>query len=175
MISTEHVRTMTAYNSWQNHSLYSAANKLSDHDRKQQRGAFFGSIHGTFNHLLWGDMLWISRFTETNPPTVTNMGDTTELHTNWSELRDAREEFDQSMFQWANNIEENWLQCELTWKSVALNRSFTNQAWLLVVHMFNHQTHHRGQIHAMLTSAGVQPDNTDLPFMPDTSMQVLDC
>ena len=172
MISTEYVRTMTAYNRWQNKSLYSAANKLSSHDRNQQRGAFFGSIQGTFNHLLWGDMLWISRFTKSKPPTTSNMSQTTELYRSWKELCSAREKFDKSLFQWANNIEDSWLQSDLTWKSVALNRSFKNPTWLLVLHMFNHQTHHRGQIHAMLTSAGAQPDDTDLPFMPDTLVQV---
>ncbi|MBT4428135.1 MAG: damage-inducible protein DinB, partial [Rhodospirillaceae bacterium] len=63
MISPDYVRTMATYNRWQNGSLYDAANTLSDDERKQARGAFFGSIHATLNHILWGDQIWMSRFT----------------------------------------------------------------------------------------------------------------
>ena len=70
MISTAYVQTMAAYNRWQNGSLYAAAGTLSDAERKQERGAFFGSIHGTLNHIVWGDRIWLSRFTPAPPPAV---------------------------------------------------------------------------------------------------------
>ena len=65
MISVEFVRTMARYNRWQNRSLYAAADTLSSEERRKDRGAFFGSIEGTLNHLLWGDMMWLHRFAET--------------------------------------------------------------------------------------------------------------
>ncbi len=68
MITPEYVRTMAAYNRWQNQNLYGAADELSDAQRKEQRGAFFGSIHGTLSHLLWGDQIWMSRFAGTPRP-----------------------------------------------------------------------------------------------------------
>ena len=70
MITLDYVRTMADYNRWQNGNLYGAADKLTDAQRKEPRGAFFGSIHATLNHLLWGDQIWMSRFANTPKPKV---------------------------------------------------------------------------------------------------------
>ncbi len=167
MISPDYARTMAAYNCWQNGSLYDAASTLSDEARKQARGAFFGSIHGTLNHILWGDQTWMSRFTGAPPPSITAMADTPGMHPEWPELVAARTAFDGEISAWAEEVDADWLGSDFTFTSVALNRTFSKPTWQLVTHMFNHQTHHRGQVHAMLTAAGARPDNTDIPFMPD--------
>ncbi len=73
MIDYEYLEMMANYNQWQNENLYNAGDQLSDDARKQDRGAFFGSIHHTLCHLLWGDMIWTSRFAGLNRPTVNSI------------------------------------------------------------------------------------------------------
>jgi len=68
MIDKLFIQKMALYNEWQNKNLYGAADRLTDDERKRERGAFFGSIHGTFNHLLWGYQIWMSRFAATQKP-----------------------------------------------------------------------------------------------------------
>ncbi|MDA0231485.1 MAG: DinB family protein [Proteobacteria bacterium] len=170
MISTAYVQTMAAYNRWQNGSLYAAAATLSDAERKLPRGAFFGSIHGTLNHIVWGDRMWLSRFTPAPPPpAVSSMAETPNMHPAWDDLVAARNALDDDIDAWALRLDATWLEGELNWTSAALKREFTKPLWQLVTHMFNHQTHHRGQAHAMLTAAGARPDDTDIPFMPESS------
>jgi len=168
VISLEYVRSMAAYNRWQNDSLYGSAGTLCDKDRKLQRGAFFGSIHGTLNHILWGDQRWLSRFGEVEPPaTISSMAETAGLYDEWQALVEARNSFDVIITDWASALNSKWLACEINWTSFALGKSFNHPAWLLAVQMFNHQTHHRGQVHGMLTAAGAKPDDTDIAFMPN--------
>ena len=166
MITVAYIRAMAAYNRWQNESLYGAAETLTDEARKLERGAFFGSIHGTLNHILWGDRIWLSRFGAGEPPAQpAAMSETAELIADWPELVAARRACDESIEAWAGTVDPAWLAEEMTWASAALKRDFTKPHWLLIAHMFNHQTHHRGQAHAMLTAAGAKPDDTDIPFM----------
>lgn len=129
MFDREYIRLMAAYTCWQNGSLYDAASELSDAARNEDRGAFFGSIHGTLNHLLWGDQLWLHRLAGTPSPISGEIPDSRTQYAEWSRLRDAR------------------------------------PRWALIIQLFNHGTHHRGQVHAMLTAAGARPDDTDVPFM----------
>lgn len=161
MISPDHVRLMARYNEWQNRSLYAAADALTDEARRLDRGAFFGSIFGTFNHLLWGDRTWMHRFAGTPKPEPGAERSRTPI-TDWAELRQARAVFDATIMDWAQETNANWLAGDLTWFSGAAGKELTRPRWILVGHLFNHQTHHRGQIHAMLTAAGARPDDTDL-------------
>ena len=167
MISPEYAQLMARYNAWQNRSIYGAADTLSDIERKQDRGAFFGSIHGTLNHLLWGDQMWMHRFAGTGLPIVPSTAASPEMYPDWAELKAAREAFDQTIADWAATLTTDWLAQELAWHSRATGGDYVMPHSLLVTHMFNHQTHHRGQVHAMLTAAGAKPDDTDIPFMPD--------
>ena len=169
MISPDYIRTLAAYNRWQNASLYTAAGTLSDAKRKQERGAFFGSLHATLSHIMWGDQIWLSRFGGFPAPDVRGFAGSTDLHPLWDDLAAARGALDDTIDAWAADVDADWLGGELTWVSAALKREFTQPLWKLVTHMFNHQTHHRGQVHAMLTAAGAQPDDTDIPFMLPTS------
>lgn len=161
MIGTAYVRTMARYNAWQNQSLYTAAATLDDAARRQDRGAFFQSIHGTLCHLLWADRMWLSRFAGTPKPAV-RIHESAGLVTGWDDLVVERQAFDATLTDWADTLSQDWLSGELTWFSGATQREMSKPIGLLVTHMFNHQTHHRGQVHAMLTAAGAKPEDTDL-------------
>ena len=164
MITPAYVCAMAVYNRWQNENLYGTADGLSDEVRKQQRGAFFGSIHGTLNHLLWGDQNWMSRFADTPKPKLAGIPNSPGLHENWADLKRERAAFDEVIIGWAEKLDPAWLEGDLTWYSGASKRDVTKPKGLLVTHMFNHQTHHRGQVHCMLTQCGAKPGDTDLPF-----------
>jgi uncharacterized damage-inducible protein DinB len=164
MIGTGYVKRMARYNSWQNENLYSAADRLPDEARRQERGAFFGSIHGTLNHLLWGDEIWMSRFCGTPRP-AGGLLESTSVRAGWDELKRDRAGFDRRIIAWADNLDAEWLSGDHTYYSGAAKRDVVSPRWVLVTHFFNHQTHHRGQVHCMLTQAGVRPGDTDLPFM----------
>jgi uncharacterized damage-inducible protein DinB len=166
MIGTGYVQRMARYNSWQNENLYSAADRLSDEARRQERGAFFGSIHGTLNHLLWGDEIWMSRFCGTPRPKA-GIPESPSLRAGWDELKRDRAGFDERLIAWADALAESDVAGDLTYYSGAAKRDITAPKWLLITHVFNHQTHHRGQVHCMLTQAGIRPSDTDLPFLRD--------
>jgi uncharacterized damage-inducible protein DinB len=165
MISLEFVRTMARYNEWQNSHLYAAADQLNDEARKRDRGAFFGSIHATLNHLLWGDEIWMSRFAGTPRPEG-GIKESVARHAEWEALRRERITFDQKIKDWAGHLDAGWLEGDLVYFSGAAGREIKRPKWFLVTHFFNHQTHHRGQVHCMLTQTGAKLGDTDLPFMP---------
>jgi len=164
MITHDYVRSMASYNGWQNENLYGVAGTLTDAQRKEQRGAFFGSIHGTLNHLLWADQIWMSRFAGTPKPKAAGISGSPTMYENWDELARERRGFDQAIADWADHLDPAWLEGDLTWHSGATGREVTKPKWLLVTHLFNHQTHHRGQVHCMLTQCGARLGATDLPF-----------
>jgi uncharacterized damage-inducible protein DinB len=164
MITPGHVRAMAEYNRWQNENLYGAAEGLNDSARKAPRGAWFGSIHATLNHILWADQIWMSRLAGTPKPKASSIPDSVGMYEAWDDLKRERTTFDQVIIEWADRLDPVGLAGDLTWFSGAVGRELTSPRWLLVTHMFNHQTHHRGQVHCMLTQAGVRPGSTDLPF-----------
>ncbi len=166
MITPAHAATMARYNQWQNRSLYTAADGLTDTARKQDRGAFFKSIHGTLCHILFGDQIWLHRFSGTPAPKAKSIAESATAIADWAELKSERVPFDEVIIDWADKLDPQWLEGDLVWRSAAYNRDFTKPKGLLVTHLFNHQTHHRGQVHAMLTAAGARPEDTDLCFMP---------
>jgi len=165
MISPEYSKLMARYNRWQNRSLYTAAGRLTDENRKLHQGAFFGSIHGTLNHLLWADHNWMHRFAGTPRPAITGK-DSPGMFANWEDLERARAAFDETIIGWTDSLDQTWLDGEITWFSGAAGRDLTRPRWTIVTHFFNHQTHHRGQVHAMLTRLGAQTEDTDLMLMP---------
>jgi uncharacterized damage-inducible protein DinB len=165
MITTEYVRTMAAYNRWQNENLYGCASQLSDEQRKDQRGAFFGSIHGTLSHLLWADQMWMSRFAGTPRPKAAGIPDSPAMVEDWEELKRQRADFDAIIIEWSGKLEPQWFDADLTYYSGAAKRELTRPKGKLLAHFFNHQTHHRGQVHCMLTQCGAKPGDTDLPIL----------
>jgi len=166
MISPEYVRVMSRYNRWQNKSLYGAADTLDTADRTRDRGAFFGSIQRTLGHLLWGDTIWMSRFDGWEAP-AGSIAESPLMVLDWAALKTARAQADARIVDWGERVLAQDLAGDLTWYSGAMGRELTKPRALLVMQLFNHQTHHRGQVHAMLTAAGARPDDTDLPFMPE--------
>jgi uncharacterized damage-inducible protein DinB len=164
MISPDHVRLMARYNEWQNRSLFAAAETLPEPDRRLDRGAFFGSIFGTLNHVAWGDSVWMHRFTGRPKPTIPNRESPT-LFPDWQSLAAARQALDAEILAWSSHVTAEWLATNQTWYSGAAGRDVSRPNWALAAHFFNHQTHHRGQVHAMLTAAGARPDDTDLFFV----------
>ena len=161
MITSGYVRTMAAYNAEMNRRLYAAAANLSDAERKLDRGAFFGSIHATLCHLVWGDRQWMSRFAGWPKPD-TPIKQSGAMIADFAELRAERERCDAGMLAWAETLDDAWVARDQTWFSGAAGRQMSKPRALLLMHVFNHQTHHRGQAHAMLTAAGQQTGDTDL-------------
>ena len=166
MINRAYVQRMARYNRWQNENLYGVADALSEDERRKERGAWFGSIHKTLSHILWGDQTWMGRFTDWPPPGV-GIPDSVDLFPDWSTLKSGRQDFDQKIIGWADHVDDAWLAADQTFYSGSTKRDWTRPRWMLVTHMFNHQTHHRGQVHSMLTQAGGRPSDTDLTFLPD--------
>jgi len=157
---------MAAYNSEMNRRLYAAAATLDDAARKADRGAFFGSLHATLNHLLWGDRQWMSRFAGWQKPEVGIPG-STGLYADFAALHAARSEADAAIEAWVATLSPQWLEGSLVWYSGALKQDMVMPRWITLSHFFNHQTHHRGQAHSLLTQAGAKPADTDLAFILD--------
>lgn len=165
MISRSHARTMAAYNRWQNDAVYAAAATLDEAERLRERGAFFGSIHGTLAHILWADHVWLSRFDQRARPGVLQK-DSASYGGDWTALRASRGETDALIEGWTASLDEAALASTLEWFSGSSRQHARAPVWVVATHLFNHQTHHRGQVHAMLTAAGAQTEDTDLFLMP---------
>ena len=165
MISVDYVRLMARYNLWQNAGMIRAFGELDDAALWQDRGAFFGSILATANHLIWADRMWMSRLGVLERPEITMIEGLTFCPSSatWKESRMA---LDGQIEAWASGLRPRDLEGDLNWYSGAAGRDFSLPVEICIVHMFNHQTHHRGQIHAMLTAAGAKPGATDLMLMP---------
>jgi uncharacterized damage-inducible protein DinB len=156
---------MASYNQWMNQNLYQICAEIPDSTRREDRGAFFKSIHGTLNHLLIADRIWMGRFVQ--QPFVAKLDH--ELYADFAELWQARQQTDQAILDWAKTLSSEWLSQPFTFTSVSNNTTTTRPAWLLVTHLFNHQTHHRGQLTTLLSQLGHNPGVTDLPWMPSFS------
>jgi uncharacterized damage-inducible protein DinB len=166
MIDAAYVQRMARYNRWQNENLYTVADRLSDVERRLDRGAFFGSIHATLNHLLWADRTWMARFSDWAKPDA-GIPQSVTLFPDWDILRQERAASDAKLIAWSDELDPAWIAGDTTWFSGAIQREVTKPRWQLLTHFFNHQTHHRGQVHAMLTQAGGKPHDTDLFVMPE--------
>lgn len=156
---------MARYNRWQNENLYGAADPLSDTARRLDRGSFFKSIHATLSHILWADELWMSRLSDWEAPRGPSRD--VPLYDDWSDLKSRRAAADQRFLSWSDGLSQRDIDGNLEWYSGSLERDMSSPRAVCIMQVFNHQTHHRGQVHAMLTAAGARPDDTDIPFMPD--------
>jgi uncharacterized damage-inducible protein DinB len=161
MISPAYIRLMADYNAEMNRRLYAAAAHLTDAERKADRGAFWKSIHGTLAHILWGDTQWMSRFDDWPKPAVA-IKQSAGLIDDFETLRALRVKADADIRSWAERIDDAWLAEDLVWFSGAAQKEMRRRKGPLVVHFFNHQTHHRGQAHALLTACGQDTGDTDL-------------
>lgn len=166
----DHLQLMATYNQWMNDKLCTAAGTLDAEALSADRKAFFGSILGTLNHLLVGDILWLKRFAQ-HPAgfsaldVIRGMRDPEALDeqvfNSMAELTVQRRRVDQAIIEWTAELQEDDLDVVLRYTNtagIAAARDFYG----LLIHFFNHQTHHRGQATTLLTQAGVDVGSTDL-------------
>jgi len=163
MVDKNWIVMMAQYSRWMNEKLYAHAATLSDAQRKEDRGAFFKSLHNTLDHLVWADTIWLGRFTGVQPelPTAGSI-----LYPEFDAQRARRAELDDSIAAWARDVGDDFLSAPLTWTSRITGKSQTRTAGVAVTHFFNHQTHHRGQATTLLSQLGIDSGVTDLWAMP---------
>lgn len=159
---------LAAYNAWANTRLYEAAARLSDAQYRADRGAFFRSVHGTLNHLLVTDRIWMQRFTgEGEAPDRLD----TILFEDLAPLRQARIAEDARIVAWVDGLSEAALAGTITYRRVTTPDVFTQPLAPALAHLFNHQTHHRGQTHTLLTGlVGEAPSIDLLPFQRESGI-----
>ena len=160
---TTYARAMAAYNQWMNEKIYACAAQLSDEARKRDMGAFFGSVHGTLNHLYVGDEAWMQRL---HGEPVAMKSPAEERFADFEALRAARRQLDQRISSWADQLTDAYADGVCKFRSITYQRDLELPAWAAIVQVFNHQTHHRGQVTTLLKQLGLDPGPTDLPVMP---------
>jgi uncharacterized damage-inducible protein DinB len=164
MITVDYCKHFARHNRWQNQSIYATAATLPDGTRKRNMGAFFKSIHATMNHLLVGDQLWLDRIDGT-PTTIAALDQ--ELYADFDELKAQRERADDRLDRIVASLDDATLAGTLTFTRLSGNKSeMTLPFALVMMQLFNHQTHHRGQITTLLMQCGVDVGVTDLPMLP---------
>ena len=163
MITPEYCKLMARYNRWMNERLYALLSGIPDDERKRDRGAFFRSMHGTLNHLLWGDRIWLSRFVD-EPFAVPAFG--ADMFAGFAELSREREVADREILNWAGNVRASWLDGMLSYTSKVDGRARELPRATAVLQLFNHGTHHRGQLTTLICQSGRDPGETDIPWLP---------
>ena len=150
------------YNAWCNERLYDATAKIDEDDYRADRGVFFKSLHGTLNHLLVGDRIWMQRFTGQGeiPSSLDAI-----LYDDFAQLRSARRLEDARIAQFIATLTDTDLTKTIRYRTVVNPQDIEQVLAPALDHFFNHQTHHRGQVHAMLTAAGAEPEPTDLSLL----------
>lgn len=159
------------YNTWMNERLYALCATLGDEHRRRDRGAFFGSIHRTLNHLLLTDRAWLARFTgdrrlvesldaDGQPIALTGRLDQ-EIYADFATLRQERVRTDAAIEDWVRGLGADQLAGTLRYRT-STGVPCEHPLWWAVTHFFNHQTHHRGQLTTLLSQLGHDPGVTDL-------------
>jgi uncharacterized damage-inducible protein DinB len=170
VIDVEYCRLLARYNRWMNERMVAALGELADAERKRDRGAFFGSIHRSLDHILWADRTWLGRFTGT-PHGVAAYG--ADVHEDFATLAREREAADRDILNWAGALTDAWLASTLEYRAASDGTLRRLPAWVAATHLFAHATHHRGQVTTLMKQAGVDPGVTDLPYLPGV-VRVLD-
>ena len=169
-------RLMSRYNTWVNGRLYEIAATLTDDERRRDLGAFFHSVHGTFNHLLLADRHWMSRFATWTPhkfqafegallePVLGRLS--RELYADFGELRAQRHATDAVLEAWLSELEPPMLPLPMRY---ANSRGVVREhpLWFAIAHLFNHQTHHRSQAMTLIQQLGHDYGATDFLLMYD--------
>jgi uncharacterized damage-inducible protein DinB len=161
----DHLSRLARYNRWANARLYAAVAQLSDEAYHQARPAFFGSIHGTLNHILIGDRLWLARIEDLPPPDL-KLDD--HPYDDLPALTQARQEEDERMIRLTESYDDGGLDRVLRYRAITMPGEQATPLYLCWLHLFNHQTHHRGQVHDQLSQTDVPPPPLDLmPFVKE--------
>lgn len=170
MTLLSHIRLMAKYNQWMNQKLYEAAAKLPTEKLKEDKRAFFGSIIGTLNHIVVGDVIWLKRFSkhpanyvDLEPVCKIEYPESLEqlLFGNFDELSEQRQKLDEIIINWCDELSESDLHHNLQYKNMK-GQLAVKVFSSLVLHFFNHQTHHRGQVTTLLSQEGMDVGVTDL-------------
>jgi len=151
---------LAGYNVWANQRLYDAAAKLPDEQLWREAGLFFGSLGGTLNHLLVTDRVWMKRFTGEG-----DHADTLNaiLYRDFAALRAAREAEDLRIIDHVNSLSPERLEARFTYRKMTTPELISSKLWPDLLHLFNHQTHHRGQAHTGLSMlTGAEPPSLDM-------------
>ena len=158
----EYVRTFARYNRWANQRLYAACGRLLEAEYLKPRAAFFGSLHGTLNHILVGDRIWMGRFTG-HADGIRSLDQI--LYAEFAGLHVAREAEDAQIVNYADALDLPTLNSTLRYKRLSEpSGSMATPMRFALGHFFNHQTHHRGQAHGLLSQTAVAPPSLDLIF-----------
>jgi uncharacterized damage-inducible protein DinB len=170
----EAYRAFARYNRWMNGKVYAAAARLSDDERKRDRGAFFGSIHNVMNHILVADRIWLGRLMGRVPePGYIGVDGIKaldqEIASDFDELRHERDRTDAAIDDWVNTLTAESLAGTL--RIVRKDGPRELPVWWAATQLFNHQTHHRGQITTLLFQAGQDPGSTDIFAMLNEEAQ----
>lgn len=155
---TTHFQMLARYNTLANRRIYEVCAKLTNTERQQIRQAFFKSIHGTLNHIMVGDRIWMTRF---RGEEIASTGLNAILYEDFDELRSRRVAEDEEIETFFSQIDEAFLIGTIRYRNNE-GKIYNDPVELLVAHFFNHQTHHRGQIHDMLTQTDVAPPVLDM-------------
>jgi uncharacterized damage-inducible protein DinB len=159
-VTPAHFQTLARYNAWANRRLYVVAETLEAAEYFKPRPAFFGSIHNTLNHILVADRIWLARI-EGKEHGITALNQV--IYADLAALDAARAAEDERLAALVDGLDEAALATERSYKTSAGARHATRLDWILT-HLFNHQTHHRGQVHDMLSQTPVAPPALDLIF-----------
>ncbi|EKF20319.1 DinB family protein [Nitratireductor pacificus] len=161
----QHFEMMAAYNLWANGRVYDAAAALGQDALNRDVGAYFRSMMGTLNHLLVADRIWMKRFTgEGEAPSRLDA----VLHTALPALRIAREAEDRRIIGWIASLDEEALAGRFSYVTVTDMRTVSQHLTPALSHLFNHQTHHRGQAHTILSLLGEEAPPLDLIYFQRT-------
>jgi uncharacterized damage-inducible protein DinB len=163
MISVEYCQLLAQYNHWMNERLYAVVSEFGEEERTLNRGAFFGSMHRTLNHILWGDRIWLARFTDL-PYSVAAFG--ADMYADFADLTRERAATDTAILDWTRQVTPAWLAGTLEYRSASDGRNRHLAKWVAATHLFQHATHHRGQLATLIKQAGGDTGITDLPWMP---------
>ena len=154
-----HFKMMARYGSWANQRLLSACTNISADDYYADRNAFFGSIHGTLNHILVGDRIWFGRISGIDSG-LTTLG--AKLYDTLDGLVAARESEDQRIISIIDEMDANALSGELRYTTIGNSTPMETPMSAVLTHVFNHATHHRGQVHGLLSQVPFDPPSLDL-------------
>jgi len=151
-------KILALYNTLANERLYEVCSKLTDEELRQDRRTFFKSIHGTLNHIMVGDRIWLSRF---KGEEALSTGLDTIIYESFDILWSERKKQDAAISDFVDQVTVDFLNSTITYVNNA-NITYQDDNSMLLMHLFNHQTHHRGQVHAMLTQTKTTPPILDM-------------
>lgn len=162
---------MAEHNRWMNRKLYAVCAQLTESERTRDLGAFFRSVHGTLNHLLLVDRLWLGRLCD-EPFAVASLDQV--LYNDFATLECERDRTDAQLQDYLTRLDTVHLSEPVRYVSLLLQKSMTLPLGLILLHLFHHQTHHRGQITTLVSQLGYRFGETDMIYMPDAESAFTD-